>query len=171
MTGLTDSSGQELLPLERPSLDALKVYGDLAFLAFRSPRHQAMRLSLLRHHIEPPIALGQFRIFHIDAVPRAAIIWGFLSPEVERRMIEGAPLDPDDWHSGDRMWVIDMLAPYRGLTSGIVRWLMVPGNLTQTNFRYRRVSDANTTRRIVHIDFRHRQLARVHDVDSYLAAK
>ncbi|AHM03546.1 RTX toxin-activating lysine-acyltransferase (type I secretion system) [Roseibacterium elongatum DSM 19469] len=139
MRALADSTGRRLPPLETPSADALRVNGDLSFLAFRSPRHQQMQLAVLRRYIEPPVMLGQFRIFRIDEVPRAAVTGGFLSETAERKLIAGDALDPEDWRAGDRMWIIDLMAPYKGLTRGIVRWLMVPGNLTRDSFRFRHV--------------------------------
>ena len=51
----------------------------------------------------------------------------------------------------------------------MVRWIMKPGNFSDTEFLFRRVAGANQTRRIVHIDFRADRLSRVYDDASFLA--
>lgn len=158
--------------VEFPSADKLRIYGDIAFLAFRSERHAAMPMGILRESIEPPVELGQFRIFRFDEVPRGVFTWAKLSAEAERNYVTTGRLDPNSWNSGDRLWIIDLIAPYRGLAKGMVRWITQPGNFTDNDFRFRRVQGKTTTRRIVHIDFHRRDgLSRVYDdAQSYLAA-
>jgi cytolysin-activating lysine-acyltransferase len=168
VTGLVDTSGQPLPSIEAPSAEKLRVYGDLLFLAFRSRRHASMTVGGLRSYLEPTVELGQFRIFRFDDVPRGMYTWAWLSPDAERKLVEGTPLDPDDWNSGNRLWIIDMIAPYKGLTANIVRWIMRPGNLTEKDFWFRRVAGANRTRRIVHIDFGADRLSRVYDEKDFL---
>lgn len=169
MTRLVDSQGHPLPDIEAPSADRLRIYGDLVFLAFRSQRHAGMSVAGLRTYMEPPIVAGQFRIFRFDDVPRAMYTWAWLDRAAERKLIVGEPLAPDDWQSGDRLWVIDLIAPYRGLTAQVVRWMMQRGNFAEREFRFRRVGAGNETRRIVHIDFDADRLSRVHTGESYLA--
>ena len=163
-----DTNGRSLPEIEMPSPEKLRVYGDMMFLAFRSDRHAAMNVRTLRTYFEPAIELGQFRVFRFDDVPRGMYTWAFLGPEAERKLIDGEPLTPQDWRSGDRMWIVDMIVPYNGLMSSIGRWIMRPGNLTDTEFLFRRVSGSNTTRRIVHVDFTKKKLARVMTDEQFL---
>lgn len=169
MTGLADSAGRPLPPEEAPDAQALRVYGDLAFLAFRSARHARMSVQTLRTYLEPPVLSGQFRIFRFDDVPRAMYTWAWLGPEAERKLIEGQPLARADWQSGGHLWIVDMIAPYPGLTAQIVRWIMRRGNFAERDFYFRRVEGDNDTRRIVHIDFDADRLSRVYSGDAFLA--
>lgn len=169
MGGLTDAKGAVLPAAEAPSEALLRAYGDMAFLAFRSPRHRAMAVADLRRYLEPPLTLGQFRLFRFDGVPRGMYTWAWLTDDAERRLIGGEGLSPEDWGAGDRLWIVDLIAPYRGLTASMVRWLMVPGHFTERSFLYRRVDGANRTRRIVHIDFCRARLAKVMDEARFLA--
>jgi cytolysin-activating lysine-acyltransferase len=163
-----DSTGRELPAIELPTPDRLRVYGDMLFLAFRSQRHAGMTTAALRAWFEPPVELGQFRIFRFDDVPRGMYTWARLDCAAERKMIEGGTLTPEEWRSGGRLWIIDMIAPYRGLTASISRWVMQRGNFTRDEFLFRRVKDANTTRRIVHVDFHADRLARILDEKTFL---
>jgi len=167
--GFLDCEGQVLPQREVPSAEKLRVYGDMMFLAFRSARHARMPVATLRAYFEPPVELGQFRIFRFDDVPRAMYTWAHLTHSAERKLLAGKPLSPEEWCSGDRLWIMDIISPYRGLTQSISRWIMKRGNFTETEFLFRRVKDTNTTRKIVHVDFREDQLARIFSEDQFLA--
>jgi len=170
MTSMTDSAGRSLPEIECPGDDRLRAYGDMMFLAFRSARHAAMSTALLRTYLEPPLLLGQYRIFRFDGVPRGMFTWGWFGPEAERKIVSGEHLSSEDWNSGARLWIVDLIAPYKGLTRGISRWVMEPGNFTGGEFLFRRVTAENTTRRILHVDFRNEKLARVLSDDDILTA-
>jgi len=161
MTVLRDMKGQALPPIEAPSAETLRAYGDAMFLAFRSGRHVTMPVAMLRAALEPPLVLGQYRIFRFDDVPRGMFTWARLSEEAERRYVAGGQLAPEDWRSGERLWLIDIIAPYRGVAAGIARWVMKSGNVTDADFRFRRVEGARDTRRIVEVDFRRPRKARI----------
>lgn len=60
---------------EFPTEDRLRIYGDLAFLAMRSAHHRKMSVSILRDALEPPILLGQYKIYRFDEFPRGALTW------------------------------------------------------------------------------------------------
>lgn len=137
---------------EWPDAERLRVYGDLCFLAMRSAHHRRMSVAILRDAFEPPILLGQFKLFRFDGVPRGALTWAWLSRNAEARYLAGEGLHFADWRSGDRLWIIDLIAPYRGLTAGIGRWVMTRGNMPGPRFLFRRVSDGKRTRRVVEVD-------------------
>lgn len=138
---------------ETPSQEKLRVYGDTMFLALRSRHHAHMTVANLRAAMEPPIEAGQFRIFRFDDVPRGMFTWAFLGPEAEARLVAGETLRPNDWTSGNRLWLIDLIAPYKGMTAALVRWIMKPGNFAEREFIFRRVVEGNKTRKILHINF------------------
>ncbi|MBT8458636.1 MAG: toxin-activating lysine-acyltransferase [Boseongicola sp.] len=141
---------------EFPTEERLRVYGDLAFLAMRSAHHRKMSVSILQAALEPPILLGQYKIFRFDGIPRGALTWAWLSQDAEERYLEGEGFTFADWKSGDRLWIIDLMAPYKGLTAGIVRWVMKEGNMPEPRFSFRRVDGDRDTRKVVNIDITRR---------------
>ncbi len=151
MTGDTHNRGEGP---EFPSAEKLRVYGDVMFLCLRSEHHAQMSVANLRAAMEPAIETGQFRIFRFDGIPRGMFTWAFLDPEAETRLVSGQALLPGDWNSGGRLWLIDLIAPYPGMTAAMARWVMTRGNLTDGEFLFRRVKNGRETRRIVHVDFR-----------------
>lgn len=169
MTELTDEKGLLLPPQETPTPETLRALGDYLFLAERSDRHRSMNVGSFAETVMPPLSANQFRIFRFDGVPRAVFTWAWLSSDAEKRYVSGQLLRAGDWRSGERLWIIDMIAPYRGLTSSIARWIMIPGNVTKSDFRFRRIRDGKATRRIVHVDFnRPGQLAAIETDADYL---
>ena len=72
-----------------------------------------------------PVILKQFRLFY-DAGPDAGghpkgqqgdkpigvVFWGTVSDEVSARLAEGtSKLRPQDWKSGEHLWVVETIAP------------------------------------------------------------
>jgi cytolysin-activating lysine-acyltransferase len=94
--------------------------------------------------------------------------WAYLNAAAEEKVITGEPLAPEDWRSGDRLWIVDLIAPYRGLMQSIGRWMMVRGNVSDTGFSFRRVAGDNQTRRIVQVDFNADRLARIVTEEDFL---
>jgi len=90
-------------------------YGEAVWLMTQMATHKHMFLSDLDWLIQPPIALGQMRLFHERKVPVAFVTWALLDEEVEQRVISGnIRLKPGDWNSGDRPWLMDVVCPFGG---------------------------------------------------------
>ena len=136
-----------------PTEEQIRAWGDILFLAMRSPRHGAMTAYQLREAFEPAVTTGQYRIFRFDGIARGLITYAFLGYNAEYRYLSGKVLKARDWRSGRQLWITDIIAPYPGLTQAMSRWVMTRGHLTSHNFYFRRVSGAKATRKIVHVDF------------------
>jgi cytolysin-activating lysine-acyltransferase len=55
------------------------------------------------------------QVFKTGEKPFAFVSWALLNEEAEKRLISGQPrLRPGDWRSGDRLWLIDVVAPFGG---------------------------------------------------------
>jgi cytolysin-activating lysine-acyltransferase len=62
-----------------------------------------------------PVMLQQFRLFYDQDKPIGVAFWGTVSAEVEERLAAGTSrLRPQDWKSGDRLWVVEIVAPFGG---------------------------------------------------------
>lgn len=48
--------------------------------------------------------------------PISFVSWAFLDEAAEKRLFDnGGKLRPEDWNSGDRLWIIDIVAPFGGV--------------------------------------------------------
>ncbi|MGP6086822.1 toxin-activating lysine-acyltransferase [Antarctobacter jejuensis] len=120
---MTDGTGQDGPKPEYPDRDQIAAYGALSFLYMRAPKYDRLAFSDMRLLIQPPIDLRFHFIRHIDGVPRAAITWAFLSAEAEAKLLSGQMIAPRDWASGNRAWIMEVIAPYPGsnLGAGLTR--------------------------------------------------
>jgi cytolysin-activating lysine-acyltransferase len=92
------------------------VLGEMVWLLTQSPQHkQAFFIGDLEWMAMPPILLQQFRMFYAKDKPIGVILWAFVSDEVEARLLSGnARMRPQDWKSGDKLWIVEVLAPFGG---------------------------------------------------------
>ena len=75
-----------------------------------------------RKSVMTPVILQQFRMFYQDAPPEqggrrpiGVILWGTVSPEIDAMLTQGTNrLRPQDWKSGDKAWVVEVIAPFGG---------------------------------------------------------
>ncbi len=59
--------------------------------------------------------LQQFRLFYDKDQPIGGAFWATVGAEVEERLAAGTSrLRPQDWKSGDRLWVVEVIAPFGG---------------------------------------------------------
>lgn len=69
-----------------------------------------------------PLKADHARLFYRDGKVIGFISWAFLSYEAEDAFVNGTrKLQSDDWKSGNRIWIIDCIAPY-GDVGFIGRW-------------------------------------------------
>lgn len=94
-----------------PTRDA--VIGQVVWLMMQTPIFRHLFLADLEWMVMPPILLSQFRLFRIENRVVAFAAWAHLSEVVEARLQEANPrLAPAEWKSGDRLWLIHLLAPF-----------------------------------------------------------
>ncbi len=110
--GSDDQQAQPQRPLLSGPSDAL---GQVAWLMMNSPLHKHLFLTDLEWLVLPPVMLKQFRIFRRDGMPIAYASWARLTEDAEARMTSNVrKLAPGDWNAGDRLWLIDVVAPFGG---------------------------------------------------------
>jgi cytolysin-activating lysine-acyltransferase len=89
--------------------------GEIVWLLTQSPGHRYLFVADLEWLVMTPMLLGQFRTFRSQDRVVGLALWAYLSPEVEARLEAGVPrLSPADWKSGDRPWLVELVAPFGG---------------------------------------------------------
>lgn len=98
-----------------------EVLGHVSWLMMRSEAHRHVFVSDFEWLLVPSITLKQFRIYLKEETPFAFATWARLTAEAEARLVAGhRRLSPADWNGGDRLWLIDLIAPFGGM-EGILR--------------------------------------------------
>jgi cytolysin-activating lysine-acyltransferase len=89
------------------------ILGHVVWLMMNMPQYRHVFLSDLEWMVLPPITLGQYRLFRAENRIVAFAAWAFLSEAVEARLQTANPrLAPSEWKSGDRLWLVDLHAPF-----------------------------------------------------------
>ena len=92
-----------------------EVLGEIVWLMSQSPLHKQLFISDTEWLVMTPMLLQQFRLFYDKAKPVGVVFWASVSEEVEARLAAGTTrMRPQDWKSGDRLWVVEAIAPFGG---------------------------------------------------------
>jgi len=100
---------------DAPKKTLATAVGEIAWLLSQSPTHRhALFLADLEWLVMPPLTLSQYRLFYADGKPVGVAFWAFVSEEVEQRLAGGGRLGASEWRSGDRVWLVEIVAPFGG---------------------------------------------------------
>lgn len=142
-----------------PALTVSHIFGEMAWLMTQSSRHSGLPIAELAWLLMPAIANRQFHLFHEGSRPVGAAIWAMLDETNERKLIDGTfhpPLaDAADWISGDRCWLVDVIAPFANDVNNqadVMFGDLITGALSGRKFKMLRLDPASGERRVVPID-------------------
>jgi len=92
-----------------------QVFGEITWLMSQSPLHKNLFLSDLEWKVMVPVMLQQFRLFYDQQKPVGVIFWAYVNDEVAQRLAScDKRLRPQDWKSGGRREVVEIVAPFGG---------------------------------------------------------
>ncbi len=110
--------------------------GEAVIVLSRAPTHKHFALADIEWMVLPPVLSGQAFIAEVTnkdngtRVPVALITWARVSAEVDRKLTEGIGrpmrLRPDEWTSGDIVWIIDAIGDPRVVTGSLGGLLQGP---------------------------------------------
>lgn len=109
--------------------------GRVVWLLSQSPTHKHLKLADLEWSIMPAIVHEQFRLFSfgplpglsdvdesslmpgvsregLENMPLGVALWGLLSEAAEEKVERGERLTPEEWKSGDRLWLLELIVPF-----------------------------------------------------------
>jgi cytolysin-activating lysine-acyltransferase len=136
---------------------AAEALGQIVWLLSQSPLHRELRLKDLEWSIMPAVMKEQFRIFRfgplpgladpaaalppgldktaIEQLPLGVAIWAKLSAEAEAKLERGERLEVEEWTSGDRTWLIELISPFANAENKLLEVMLT--DLAQGPFRGR----------------------------------
>jgi cytolysin-activating lysine-acyltransferase len=92
-----------------------EVLGEIVWLMSQSGLHKQFFISDLEWLVMTPMLLQQFRLFYDKDKPVGVVFWATVNEEVEARLAAGTSrMRPQDWKSGDRLWAVEVIAPFGG---------------------------------------------------------
>ncbi len=99
------------------------VLGDITELCLGSELHRNWYIKDIQRLFIVPMEIDQARLFYRDGKVIGFISWAFLSYEAENSFLNRTrKLQPEDWKSGQRIYIMDLIAPY-GDVGTLGRWV------------------------------------------------
>jgi cytolysin-activating lysine-acyltransferase len=109
--------------------------GQITWLFTQSTIHKHLKIADLEWSVMPAIMVEQFRIFTfgplqqlenlkpedflpgftkegLEQMPLGVAFWGRLSAAAEAKVEAGERLEPQEWNSGDRLWLLELITPF-----------------------------------------------------------
>lgn len=97
-------------------LQRLPAMGPVIMLYLQSSHRRYQFIADLEWLLLPPLVLGQCKLYMKKEYPISFVSWAFLDEAAEKRLFaNGGKLRPEDWKSGDRLWLMDIVAPFGGV--------------------------------------------------------
>lgn len=91
------------------------VLGEVVWLMAQSDLHKEWPLGSILQWVIPALLNNQYRLYRQGEKPIGYVSWALLSEEKEKQYaLNPSSLEPKDWQSGDRLWLLDWVAPYGG---------------------------------------------------------
>lgn len=93
----------------------IPLLGPVSWLMMNTPATRHAFLADLEWRVMPPLVLEQAKLFMRGDMPTAFVTWAYLSDDVIARYAKPPfHLAPSDWKSGEKTFLIDVVAPYGG---------------------------------------------------------
>ena len=94
-------------------LKKLPAFGPVILLYLQSSHRRFHFISDLEWLLIPPLVSGQCKLYMKKEYPFAYVSWAFLNEESEKILsTNGGRIRPEDWKSGDQLWIMDIVAPF-----------------------------------------------------------
>lgn len=111
-----DNFAEKLHEQAMELLRRLPAFGPVIMLYLQSAHRRFQFISDLEWLLIPPLMSRQCKLFMKKSYPFAYVSWAFLDEEAESRLVlNGGKLRPQDWKSGDNLWLMDIVAPFGGV--------------------------------------------------------
>lgn len=101
----------------------MATFGQITTVLMRTPEYKSHTLADLEWLVVPAVLTGQFSLAEAQSktngmmAPVGLVMWAAVSPDVDRRLRENLQgpmrLTPQEWRSGDILWVIDAVGDPR----------------------------------------------------------
>lgn len=93
----------------------IPLLGPVSWLMMNNPSTRHAFFADLEWRVMPPLVLEQAKLYMKGEMPTAFVTWACLSDAVAERYARPPfHLAPGDWNSGERVFLIDLIAPYGG---------------------------------------------------------
>lgn len=135
--------------------------GQIVWLFTQSGVHKHLKIEDLEWSVMPAVLAEQFRVFRfgplpglegvkpedlipgitkegLEQMPLGVALWGNLSEAAEAKVEAGERLAVEDWSSGERLWLLELISPFATPDNKLNELMLA--DLLQGPFKDRRFS-------------------------------
>jgi cytolysin-activating lysine-acyltransferase len=174
MNEMKSTAGGTTAPPGTPRTVA-EALGQVVWLLSQSPTHRELKIKDIEWSLMPPILHEQFRIFRfgplpglenvdpqdfkraglnldkagLEQMPLGLAIWAKLSEAAEAKLEKGERLTHEEWCSGDRVWLVELISPFETKTNKLSETMLLDlmqGPFKHTPFNLHRTDPATGRR-------------------------
>jgi cytolysin-activating lysine-acyltransferase len=126
------------------------VFGEIVWLLSQSRHHTHLTVHDMNWLVMPAVQLRQFHIFREGERPVGVVLWALLDEPAEQKVMrglrDGSKLEESDWTAGDRLWLVEFVAPFANQENRQAEVMMadlVTGRFANRAFSLMRTDPAN----------------------------
>ncbi|MFN2260047.1 MAG: toxin-activating lysine-acyltransferase [Parasphingopyxis sp.] len=144
---------------QQQSITVSHLFGEITWLFTQSSIHKVLPISVLETLAMPAILNEQLFVFRDGDQPVGVALWAYCNEAAEKKLdagvlSKGNMFTLEDWKSGDRIWLVDLVAPFtndQNRQADIMLADLVSGPLKGKAFKYHR-TDRTGKREVVQVD-------------------
>lgn len=146
---MQDSKSKAPIAAEGAPRTVAEALGQITWLLSQSAQHRELKIKDLEWSFMPAILLEQFRVFRfgplpgldatalqaaapagitkegLEQMPLGVAIWAKLSEAAEAKLESGERLVLEDWRSGDRVWLVELITPFANAQNKIAEAMLL----------------------------------------------
>ena len=146
--------------VDKTGITVSHMLGEMAWLLTQSPLHREFRIADLEWLVMPALAHEQFYVFRDGDRPVGLALWAKCNKAAEAKLDRGMiepenRLSLEEWKSGDRVWLVDLIAPFANAQNKHLEIMMadlIAGPLNGIEFRFHRTDPSTGVRHVQTID-------------------
>jgi cytolysin-activating lysine-acyltransferase len=153
--------------------------GQIDWVFTQSATHKELPFKILEGTVMPALSAAQLRVFRfgktpafdgaapeefakigftkhgLEELPLGFALWAFLSEEAEGKLEAGEKLTAEDWKSGDKAWLIELMSPFATEDNQLMQTMLMDlmqGPFKNTPFKLHRTDTQTGKRTVVSIN-------------------
>jgi len=121
MKTTTNAAAPAPVPAAKPPTVS-HLLGEMTWLLSQSPLHKVLAIGDLEWLVMPALINEQFYLFRDGDKPVGLALWAKCNEAAEQKLQNGM-IEPEnrltleEWTSGDRIWLVDLIAPFADATN------------------------------------------------------
>lgn len=113
MSNAANNPSAQQFEAAKHELAKLPTLGPAIWLFSRDMHRKFTFFADIDWRLMPPLVLNQCKLYFKSEMPWAFVTWAFVNEAVDQRLRSTTPvIAPHEWQCGDKLWLVDVVAPF-----------------------------------------------------------